>query len=171
MIIVQAILSASALLRGSAAQSAARSVVRTFKRCWAACMACHRERRAIAELSSMSDHDLRDIGVNRCEILRAVRGDTARELASVPNAMPGSFAISRPGESGIPQAMAESPPTVPRQRSDSVRASRTFRHGNIEHDVCHRSISEVAAQIRDYLAALERGHRTIASSPPREDRP
>jgi uncharacterized protein YjiS (DUF1127 family) len=170
MIIVEAILSASALLRGSAAQSAARSVVRTFKRCWAACMAWHRERRAIAELSSMSDRDLRDIGVNRCEILRAVRGDTTRERASV-YAMPGSFAISRPGESAIPQAMAESPRTVPLQRSDSVRASTTFRHGNIEHDVCHRSISEVAAQMRDYLAALERDHRTIASSPPREDRP
>ena len=33
MIIVEAILSASTLLRGSAAQFAARSVVRTFKRC------------------------------------------------------------------------------------------------------------------------------------------
>jgi uncharacterized protein YjiS (DUF1127 family) len=165
MIIVEAILSVSALMRGRAAQSAARSVVRTFKRCRAACMAWQREWRAIAELSSMSDRDLRDIGVNRCEILGAVRGDTARERASVSNAMPGSFAVSRPGESGIPQAMAESRRTVPRQRSDSVRASTTFRHGNIEHDVCHRSISAVAAQIRDYLAALERGHRTIASSP------
>jgi uncharacterized protein YjiS (DUF1127 family) len=171
MIIVEAILSVSALMRGRAAQSAARSVVRTFKRCWAACMAWQREWRAIAELSSMSDRDLRDIGVNRCEILGAVRGDTARERASVSNAMPGSFAVSRPGESGIPQAMAESPRTVPRQRSDSVRASTTFRHGNIEHDVCHRSISAVAAQIRDYLAALERGHRTIASSPTRDNRP
>ena len=171
MIIVEAILSASALLRGRAVQSAARSVARTFKRCWAACMAWHRERRAIAELSSMSDRDLRDIGVNRCEILRAVRGDTARERTSVSNAMPGSFAISWPGESGIPQAMAESPRTVPRQRSDSVRASTTFRHGNIEHDVCHRSMSAVAAQIRDYMAALERGHRTVASSPTRDNRP
>jgi uncharacterized protein YjiS (DUF1127 family) len=171
MIIVEAILSASTLLRGSAAQFAARSVVRTFKRCWAVCMAWHREQRAIAELSSMSDRDLRDIGVNRCEILRAVRGDTARERASVSNAMPGSFAISRPGESGIPQAMAESPRSVPRQRSYSVRASMIFRHVNIEHDVCHRSISAVAVQIRDYLAALERGHRTIASSPTRDDRP
>ena len=171
MIIVEAILSASALLRGRAAQSAGRSVVRTFKRCWAACMAWHRERRAIAELSSMSDRELKDIGVNRCEILRAVRGDKARERLSVFDAMPGSFAISRPGESGIPQAMVESPRIVPLQRSDSVRVSTTLRHGNIEHDVCHRSISAVAAQIRDYLAALERGHRTVASSPTRDNRP
>jgi len=145
--------------------------VRTFKRCWAVCMAWHRERRAIAELSSMSDHDLRDIGVNRCGILRAVRGDTSLERASVSNAMPGSFAISRPGESGIPQTMAESPRTVPPQRSASVRASTTFGHGNIEHDVCYRSISTVAAQILDYLAGLERGHGTIASSPTRDNRP
>ena len=104
-------------------------------------------------------------------ILGAVPGDTARERASVSNAMPGSFAISRPGESGTPQAMVESPRIVPLQRSDSVRVSTTLRHGNIEHDVCHRSISAVAAQIRDYLAALERGHRTVASSPTRDNRP
>ena len=71
MILVEAILSASALLHGRAAQSAARSVVRTFKRCWAACMAWRRERAAIIELSSMSDRELRDIGVNRCENPRA----------------------------------------------------------------------------------------------------
>jgi uncharacterized protein YjiS (DUF1127 family) len=36
----------------------------------------------MAELSSMSDRDLRDIGINRCEILRAARGDTARGRTS-----------------------------------------------------------------------------------------
>jgi Domain of unknown function (DUF1127) len=46
----------------------------------------------MAELLSMSDRDLRDIGIDRCEILRAVRGDTAR---SVYDAMPISFAISQ----------------------------------------------------------------------------
>jgi uncharacterized protein YjiS (DUF1127 family) len=75
MIIMEAILSASALLHGRAAQSVGRSVLRTFKRGRAAYTAWHRERRAIAELLSMSDRDLRDIGINRCEILRAVRGD------------------------------------------------------------------------------------------------
>ena len=98
MIIVEAILSASALLRGRAAQSAGRSVVRTFKRWRAAYTAWHRERRAMADLLSMSDRDLRDIAIDRCEILRAVRGDTAR---SVYDAMPISFAISRPSERRI----------------------------------------------------------------------
>ena len=97
----------------------------------------------------MSDRELKDIGVNRCEILRAVRGDTARERVSVFDAMPGSFAISRPGGSGTPQAMVESPRIVPLQRSGSVRVSTAFHQRNIEHDVCHRSISAVAAQIRD----------------------
>jgi uncharacterized protein YjiS (DUF1127 family) len=100
MIIMEAILSASALLHGRAAQSVARSVVRTFKRWRATYTAWHRERRAMAELLSMSDRDLRDIGIDRCEILRAVRGDTARERNTVYGAIPISFAISRPSERG-----------------------------------------------------------------------
>ena len=57
----------------------------------------------MAQLLSMSDRDLRDIGINRCEILRAVRGDTVRERTSVYDAMPISFAISPPGERRITQ--------------------------------------------------------------------
>jgi uncharacterized protein YjiS (DUF1127 family) len=72
-------------------------VVRTFKRWRAAYTAWHREHRATAELLSMSDRDLRDIGISRCEIPGAVRG----ERTSVHDAMPISFAISRPGESRI----------------------------------------------------------------------
>jgi uncharacterized protein YjiS (DUF1127 family) len=34
----------------------------------------------MAELLSTSDRDLGDIGIDRCEILRAVRGDTARSV-------------------------------------------------------------------------------------------
>ena len=88
MIIMEAIWSASALLHGRAPQFVGQSVVRTFKRWRAAYTAWQRERRAMAELLSMSDRDLRDIGANRCEILRAVRGDTAHERASVYDAMP-----------------------------------------------------------------------------------
>jgi uncharacterized protein YjiS (DUF1127 family) len=83
MMIMEAILSASALLYGRAAQFVGRSVVRTFMRWRAAYTAWHREQRAMAELLSMSDRDLRDIGINRCEILRAARGDTTRERTSV----------------------------------------------------------------------------------------
>jgi hypothetical protein len=60
MIVVEAILSASALLHGGAAQSVGRSVVGALKRWRAAYTAWHRERRAMAELLSMSDRDLRD---------------------------------------------------------------------------------------------------------------
>ena len=100
MIIMEAILGASAPLHGRAAQSVGRWAVRTFKRWRATYTAWHRERRAIAELLSMSDHDLRDIGIDRREILRAVRGDTARERNTVYGAIPISFAISRPSERG-----------------------------------------------------------------------
>jgi uncharacterized protein YjiS (DUF1127 family) len=109
MIIMEAILSASALLNGRAAQSVGRLVVRTFKRWRAAYTAWHEERRAIAELLSMSDRDLRDIGINRCEILRAVRGDTTRQRTSVYDAIPISFKISRPSERRITQAVTEIP--------------------------------------------------------------
>ena len=83
MIIMVASLSASTLLHGGAAQFVGRSLVRRFKRWLAVYAAWHGQRRAITELASMSDRDLRDIGINRCEILRAVRGDTARERISV----------------------------------------------------------------------------------------
>ena len=88
MITIKTILSVPPLLRGRAAQSVDRPVLQIFKRWWAAYMAWRNEQRAIAELLSMSDHDLRDIGINRCEILRAIRGDTARERISMYDAMP-----------------------------------------------------------------------------------
>jgi uncharacterized protein YjiS (DUF1127 family) len=83
MIIMEAILSASAPLHGIAAQSVGRWAVRTFKRWRGTYTTWHRERRAMGELLSMSDRDLRDIGINRCEILRAGRGDTPRKRTSV----------------------------------------------------------------------------------------
>jgi Domain of unknown function (DUF1127) len=54
----------------------------------------------MAELLSMSDRDLKDIGINRCEILRAVRGDTVRGRNTEYGAIPISFAISRPSQRG-----------------------------------------------------------------------
>jgi uncharacterized protein YjiS (DUF1127 family) len=96
MTVIETILSASAEVHGRAAQFVCRSVVGILQRWWAAYTAWRTERRAIAELLSMSDRDLRDIGINRCEILRAARGDTARDRISVHDAMPISCAISRP---------------------------------------------------------------------------
>jgi uncharacterized protein YjiS (DUF1127 family) len=88
VIIVEAMLSASTLLHGGVAQSVRRSVERTLTRWWAAYAAWRMERQAIAELLQMSDRDLRDIGINRCDIPRAVRGHIACERTSVRDAMP-----------------------------------------------------------------------------------
>jgi uncharacterized protein YjiS (DUF1127 family) len=88
MITMETGLRTSPLLGGKAAQSIGRSVLQTFKRGRAAYTGWHNEQPAIVELLSMSDRDLRDIGINRCEILRAVRGDTARERISLYDAMP-----------------------------------------------------------------------------------
>jgi len=88
MITIKTNLSVPPLLHGRAAQSVDRPVLQTFKRWWAAYVASRNEQRVIAELLSMSDRDLRDFGINRREILRAVRGDTAREGISLYDAMP-----------------------------------------------------------------------------------
>jgi uncharacterized protein YjiS (DUF1127 family) len=45
-------------------------------------MTWHLERAAIAQLWSMSDRELKDMGLNRSGIAAAVRGDTARGRAS-----------------------------------------------------------------------------------------
>jgi uncharacterized protein YjiS (DUF1127 family) len=63
-------------------------MLRVLQRWWKASTAWRLEERAVAELLSMSDRDLRDIGVNRCDILGAVRGDTARERISGYGATP-----------------------------------------------------------------------------------
>ena len=98
MIIMEAILSASAPLHGRAAQSVGRSVVRTFKRWQAAYTAWLRERRAMAELLSMSDRDLRDIGIDRCEIDRAMEaGDVIRFVVTLDADYGGMFRFSGSG--------------------------------------------------------------------------
>ena len=95
MTVIETILSASARPHGRATH-VSRSVVRILQHWWAAYTAWRLNRQAIADLLSMSDRDLRDIGINRCEILGAVRGDTARERISMYDAMPIACAISRP---------------------------------------------------------------------------
>jgi uncharacterized protein YjiS (DUF1127 family) len=44
-------------------------------RCWQAFLKWRREQAAIAVLATMSDRDLRDIGLNRSEIAFAVKGE------------------------------------------------------------------------------------------------
>ncbi len=50
----------------------------TLTRWWAAYINWRNERAAVAELSSMSDLELKDIGLTRGDIARAVRGEVER---------------------------------------------------------------------------------------------
>ena len=80
------ICNAPAAPRGIAGQWARKLVV-TLDRWLAAYAAWRLERAAIAELSAMSDRDLKDIGLYRSEIPVAVRGEGD---AAGPRAVPAS---------------------------------------------------------------------------------
>ena len=51
------------------------------KRWWVAYITWRIKRAAIAQLCSMSDRELKDIGLTRSDITRAVRGEEARDRA------------------------------------------------------------------------------------------
>ena len=69
-------------LRGSAGSDAVW-ISRLIRRCWQALQRWEVEQAAIAQLSAMSDRELRDIGLNRSEIGFAVKGElTHRRRAS-----------------------------------------------------------------------------------------
>ena len=67
--------------QGIAGQSWARELVATLKGWWVAYMTWRIEQAAIARLWSMSDRELKDIGLTRSEITGAVRGEAARDRA------------------------------------------------------------------------------------------
>jgi uncharacterized protein YjiS (DUF1127 family) len=52
-------------------------------RWWVAHMARHLEQRALAALASMSDRELKDIGLTRTDIPAAVRGQIIRDRAII----------------------------------------------------------------------------------------
>ena len=52
-----------------------------LKRWWVAYLAWRLQQTAIAQLKALSDRDLKDIGVRRCEIESAVKGGLKRERA------------------------------------------------------------------------------------------
>lgn len=69
-------------LRGPAGSSAVW-IGRLIRRCWQALQRWEIEQSAIAQLSAMSDRELRDIGINRSEIRFAAKGElTHRRRAS-----------------------------------------------------------------------------------------
>jgi uncharacterized protein YjiS (DUF1127 family) len=52
-----------------------------LKRWWVAHLTWRLQQTAIAQLKALSDRDLKDIGVRRCEIESAVKGGLKRERA------------------------------------------------------------------------------------------
>jgi uncharacterized protein YjiS (DUF1127 family) len=69
--------SATTATQGLSRQSWTGDLLATLKRWCVAYITWRIERAAIAQLCVMSDRQLRDIGVTRCEITRAVTGGTA----------------------------------------------------------------------------------------------
>jgi uncharacterized protein YjiS (DUF1127 family) len=61
---------------GTLARPQADGPVAVLQRWWVACMARRFEAAAIGRLSSMSDRELKDIGLVRSNIVPAVRGHT-----------------------------------------------------------------------------------------------
>jgi uncharacterized protein YjiS (DUF1127 family) len=76
---MRTISSAAAAPQDMARQSWARGLLATLKRQCVAYMTWRIEQAAIGQLCSMSDHELKDIGLTRSEITGAVRGETARD--------------------------------------------------------------------------------------------
>ena len=73
--------SAPAAAQGTAGHSWASGLAATLKRWWVAYITWRLEQAAIAVLYSMSDRELRDIGLTRCDIPRAVTSEMAGDRA------------------------------------------------------------------------------------------
>jgi uncharacterized protein YjiS (DUF1127 family) len=71
-------LSAPAAPQGMAGQSWARTLVAIFEHCLAAYMTWRLEQTAIAQLSAMSNRQLKDIGLIRSEIASALSKPSSR---------------------------------------------------------------------------------------------
>jgi uncharacterized protein YjiS (DUF1127 family) len=75
--------SAPAAARGTAGHSASQpwssGLSATLKRWWAAYTTRRAEQAAMTLLGSMSDRELKDMGLTRCDITGAVRGGLGRD--------------------------------------------------------------------------------------------
>lgn len=69
---------AHATARFKAKQSPADKLAAAFGRMWTAYITWRLEQAVIKQLGSMSDRDLKDIGLTRSEIASAVKGDLTR---------------------------------------------------------------------------------------------
>jgi uncharacterized protein YjiS (DUF1127 family) len=79
--IMSTIFRAPVAAQGTAGHSRAGGLTGALKHWWLTCITWRIEQAAIAELRSMSDLELKDIGLTRCDIAGAVRGKTARHPA------------------------------------------------------------------------------------------
>lgn len=70
--------------RGRVATAILHAAGRRLGRWWRAYMEWRLQRMAIAQLGHMSDHELKDIGLDRAEIEAGVRGDLARDPTLMP---------------------------------------------------------------------------------------
>jgi len=82
MEMVMSTISSTAVRRRNAASGLLAMAGAAIKRWWDSHIALRVERAAIAQLESMSDRDLKDIGLTRSEITGAVRGESARDRLS-----------------------------------------------------------------------------------------
>ena len=73
------IFSATAAAQGIPGRSFVNGTAATLNRWWAAYLTWRLERATINTLSSLNDRELKDIGLDRSEIMRAVKGRVARE--------------------------------------------------------------------------------------------
>jgi len=69
--------------RGAIGRSFTSRLISAAKRWWLSYMIWRIERTAADQLWSMSDRALWDMGLTRTDILRAVKGELARERASL----------------------------------------------------------------------------------------
>jgi uncharacterized protein YjiS (DUF1127 family) len=80
-IIMSTIFSMRASAQGTAGQSRVSGLLAIAKRWWVAYITWRIKRAAIAQLCSMSDRELKDIGLARSDITCAMRGEAARDRA------------------------------------------------------------------------------------------
>jgi uncharacterized protein YjiS (DUF1127 family) len=71
----------TAATRGTAIQARMSDLADALSRWWLAYMTRRLELAAMWELESMSDRELKDIGLTRTEIVQAVRGEVVRGRA------------------------------------------------------------------------------------------
>jgi uncharacterized protein YjiS (DUF1127 family) len=73
--------SAPATARNTTGPTRAGRVAAALRRLWVAYITWRLEEAVINQLWSMSDRDLKDIGLTRCEITPAVKGNWTRDRA------------------------------------------------------------------------------------------